>query len=286
MGRMLAVELHKAFCGRWFFISLGLGMVLAALAAFESVYSFELYGFDPQVATLYPYFSSWGCFSVWVGVGSLGHEGLFYLFYFGIVFVAPLAYSWSSVSEFRSGYCNDILSRCSPKQYYFSKLIVTFVAAATVTSAAFLINLVIVACFFPAYTPNAYDSLYTGMDYEVVFAEIFYEAPVLFVFARTAFASAICGLWACVIMALGWYVRNTAVVFLVPYIGLLAVDYLNQSFLATLGSFPLFEFSLFEIIQAWSFVYAHDVRIYCLVAFSLLLMAILLTSGKVKRDVL
>lgn len=285
MGTVLAMELRKAFGGRWFKIALLLGVVFALLGAAETM---DVYGRAafPTDGSSYTFPTSASCFATWLGVGAWGEGGAYNLFFYGIVFVAPLAYSWSSIAETESGYRGEVISRCSRSAYYFSKLCAAFLSAAAVVAAALLVNLVAVACFFPAYLPNSYDNLYTCMYSSDALSHEFYSNPALFVSLRTLFDSALCGAWACVVLSLGWFIRNRVVTFVGSYIALLGIEYFNHYFFASLGSVYLFEFSPFQILRGWSYAYTHDPVVSCCVVAALICIALLLTTFKVKRDVL
>ena len=59
MRRVLSLEIRKAFCGRWFAIAVAIALVLAGLAAVESINQFEVIGFNTSNTDAYPYYSSW-----------------------------------------------------------------------------------------------------------------------------------------------------------------------------------------------------------------------------------
>ena len=71
MRRMLALELREAFSNRWFTIAVLAAVLLAALAAGESVEKFNTNGFDASDSSYYAYYSSWSSVSVWLGVGTV-----------------------------------------------------------------------------------------------------------------------------------------------------------------------------------------------------------------------
>lgn len=285
MGTVLAMELRKAFGGRWFKVSLLLGMVFALLGAAETL---TIYGQSAFLAdgSSYTFPTSTSCFATWLGVGAWGEGGAYNLFFYGILFVAPLAYSWSSIAETESGYSGEIISRCSRSTYYFSKLCAAFLSAAAVVAAALLANLIAVACFFPAYQPNSYDNLYSCIYSSDALSHEFYSNPVLFVTLRTLFDSVLCGAWACVVLSLGWFIRNRVITFVIPYIALLGIEYFNHYFFASLGPIYFVEFSPFQILRGWSYAYVHDPVVSCCVVAVLGCVALLLTALKVKRDVL
>ena len=279
MRRVLSLEIRKAFCGRWFAIAVAIALVLAGLAAVESINQFEVIGFNTANTDAYPYYSSWSCYAAWLGVGAWGRAGFYYLFFYGMVFIAPFAYSWSSVTEMRSGYYCQEITRCPRWQYYFSKLIASFCASAAVAAIALLSNMIFVACYFPAFMPNAYDSLYTGMTYSEVFADVFYSNPAFFVFLRTLFDSCLCGAWGALVLSIGWFVKRVSFALILPYFFLLILEFCNHFFFAALTSVPIFEFSIFQRLQGWSFEYAHEPIIsVSIVALLILLSAVLAFS--------
>jgi len=286
MRRMLALELREAFSNRWFTIAVLAAVLLAALAAGESVEKFNTNGFDASDSSYYAYYSSWSSVSVWLGVGAWGLSSLYYLFFYGIIFVAPLAYSWSSSTDIRSGYARQLAIRSTKKYYLFSKLIACFSASFAVAACGLLANLLFVSLFFPAYSPFSYDSLYTGMTYGKVLADLYYANPILFIAVRTLFDSCVCGAWAAFVASIGWFSRHVALNFIASYLGLLGLEFLNHYFFAAITTAPIFEFSIFQIIQSWSFEYAHEPLVSFAVLVILALGSVLLTLVKCGRDLL
>ena len=275
MRRMLALELREAFSNRWFTSAVLAAVLLAALAAGESVEKFNTNGFDASDSSYYAYYSSWSSVSVW--------SSLYYLFFYGIIFVAPLAYSWSSSTDIRSGYARQLAIRSTKKYYLFSKLIACFSASFAVAACGLLANLLFVPdrLFFPAYSPFSYDSLYTGMTYGKVLADLYYANPILFIAVRTLFDSCVCGAWAAFVASIGWFSRHVALNFIASYLGLLGLEFLNHYFFAAITTARTG-----QIIQSWSFEYAHEPLVSLVVLAILALGSVLLTLVKCRRDLL
>lgn len=65
-------------------------------------------------------------------------------------------------------------------RYYFAKYIVTFTSGFLLAAIPLLINVIITACYIPAYKPDPLEQLYSGQYYGQYLANIFYSEPFAF----------------------------------------------------------------------------------------------------------
>ena len=80
-------------------------------------------------------------------------------------------------------------------------------------------------------------------------------------------------------LSIGWFVKRASFALILPYFFLLILEFCNHFFFAALTSVPIFEFSIFQILQGWSFEYAHEPIIsVSIVALLILLSAVLAFS--------
>jgi hypothetical protein len=286
MGRVLLYEVRKAFGGRWFWITLFLCCALAALNAADSVYKFYAVYDYLYSGDVYSFPTSTSCFSAWIGCGGWS-QTTYSLFFYGIVFLAPMAYAWSSISEVESTYANNVAIRMRKSAYMTSKLVAVFLSSGTVVAAAFLFNLALIACAFPAYAPCIYDVLYVGVSEGILFSNLFYSAPALFVAARTLVAFVLCGAWGAFVCALGFAIKNRVLVFIVPYLALLGLESINSNIYILFGeNLNGTEIAIFDLLQAIPVQYSQSILVICAVAAILLAASFLIAKVKSRADLL
>lgn len=283
---VLRMELTKASRSRSFRIALLVATVISIWSAFDAVSAFTAIGDFGVDSGSYDFPSSRSCFAAWIGVGSWGAQGAHYLFYYAVVFLSPLAYATSGLSEVDSGYIGEVITRCSRQVYLFSKQFAVFLSSGTVAVLPMLVNLVIVMCVFPAITPDIYDSLYIGVFQDTLFARQFYADPWIFVLLRVALVFVLCGLWGCLVSALGLFLRNRVIQLVVPFLVLLGIEYFNHYIFGALGDVAGIEFSLFNLLQTVGLAYPHDGFVVILEGLLMLVLGVALVYVREQGDFL
>ncbi len=159
------------------------------------------------------------------------------LFYMLLPLLAGLAYGWSFSAERKSGYVAQMVSRSTKKsQYFLAKYIATFLAGGAVVAIPLVLNFLAVACFIPAYTPDSFYQIYYFMNTHFL-RGLFFNAPLLFVCCIILLDFIFAGLLAAACVALAFFVKNKFAVILLPFLGVLAVQYLQDNVLGTITDF-------------------------------------------------
>lgn len=227
MRLALKTELKKAFSNKFFYIALLINCVITLSAGIVSVlYSKKNFGMlhaseNPwlPVNTLYQY---------WIAddMSSVAP----YIFYVLLPLTACLAYGWSYATELKSGYIKNVLIRTTRKNYYISKYIATFLSGTCVAFIPILLNILVVACFIPAVKPDIYYNFsyihYSG----IMLSNLFFTYPILYLLAMTVLTSLFSGIYACLSLALSFFVRHKIAVTTVPFILLLIANYATGVF--------------------------------------------------------
>lgn len=94
-------------------------------------------------------------------------------------------------------------------RYYFAKYIVTFTSGFLLAAIPLLINVIITACYIPAYKPDPLEQLYSGQYYGQYLANIFYSEPFAFMIIFILIPGLFCGLWADLSMCLSFFIKRT-----------------------------------------------------------------------------
>lgn len=117
-------------------------------------------------------------YNVWIG--SISGDLFFTtIFYFILPLAATLPFSFSLSDESKSGYLRQMTLKKGQMRYYFAKYIVTFTSGFLLAAIPLLINVIITACYIPAYKPDPLEQLYSGQYYGQYLANIFYSPAFL-----------------------------------------------------------------------------------------------------------
>ena len=237
MGSILKTEIKKAFGGKMFFICLAIGTVIALISAGQNLPQYWAAEVDYEFAKengmvfnpMHPIFSP---YTSWIG-GDYQFS-MSPLFYMLLPLLAGLAYGWSFSVERKSGYAAQVISRSTKKsQYFLAKYVATFLAGGAVVAIPLLLNLVTISCFIPAYPPDIFYKMYYFMSYHYL-RGLFYSSPLAYVGYVILLDFVFAGLFAVVCVALGFFVKNKFAVVLLPFLGVLAVQYLQDNVFGSL----------------------------------------------------
>ncbi len=249
---MIKVELRKSLTSTTFKIAVLLGLFLSVAAAIDAIskefYVWEIwdkYWINPDgsmnkdplipVSTLY---------KAWLG----GNRSPFSLgFYYLLPLLSTLPFSWSLASEKVSGYRKQIIVRCGRMKYYFAKGLSAFASGSLAVLIPLIINYIIVACFVPARLPDPHYCIYYGVDMQSFCSMLFYTRPLLYDIMIILIDSVFAGLWAVFCLSLGFFVKRSATVIIVPYIALLVYAFIVRLFGNTLH----LELSPFNFLQGY-----------------------------------
>lgn len=224
MKNLISIEFKKVFKSKVYIITLAIFTLLAVLIAIESSY-YSVIGENriKNTTDVNLWLSANTLFSKWVG-GQLA-DGLSMIFYYLLPLVAIIGYSWSLQSEMKSGYIKNIVVRGGKNSYFFSKIIVNFIASGLIVLIPIVVNFIIVACFVPVRMPDPqYDviySIYSGDLWSVLFYTNPFVYDLIFIFISFLFA----GLWSIVPMAISFFTKNKIASLVTPYIVLLLYSY-------------------------------------------------------------
>lgn len=251
MKRTFLVELHKAICNRYFVITLIIGVLITLFSAGVRIELF--FEHENIVNTLTvsesgeiskdPMLGAFSLYNNWVGAegSSIGHSA----FYLLLPMLASLPFSWSWCSEHKSGYELQMIIRTKKRYYHMSKYLVTFLSGMVAIVVPLIINIISVALFIPARTPDPYYDLYYGMSKIALFSELFYSIPVLYMLIYVLMAGIFGGLFAVLALSFSYVVRNRFAVIGFPFLIALVLHYISFVFAGSLGK------SVGEISPVW-----------------------------------
>lgn len=220
---LLKMECKKAFKNKYFYISLGIGMLFSFMSFLYNVEGYELFQKDVEQLSGNPMIQAQGLYNTWIGgeTISLG----FTLFYTLIPILAAIPFGWSFCRERNSGYLKCIATRCSRKTYYMAKYIAVFLSGGAVIFIPLLANFILTACFVPAVKPSIIYLMYYTVGHGSLLSKLFYTHPTIYVVFFLLMDFIFAGLFAVMSYAFSLYVKNWVGVIILPFLCLLGLHY-------------------------------------------------------------
>lgn len=228
MLNILRVELHRAFINRFFVVALGIGCLIAVSEIITFVLPVVELQSQARFFDDYP-FSVYGA---WIG----GKTALFEteLFYFLLPLLACIPFANSLHIDSQSGLVTNLVTRASPQDYFLSKSVAVFLSAGAVGAAPLLLNFLLTASLLPLLPPITTTGQYLPFAF-MMWADLFYSQPYLYVVLYIGMAFLFSGLFALVALMLSFCMKNHFVVTLAPFIICLLFGFLMNGLQSITG---------------------------------------------------
>lgn len=201
--RTLKFEMNRAFHGKWLYISILLGTIIAALdlGLFRIVY-----GSDKGKVLI----------QAWLGTNyQFVYNSLFYVL---MPLFACLPYAGTYFSDMDSGYDRNICVKTSRFSYMMSKCVASFASGFVAVSIPLLLDLYGAAGLYPDGKPDKLSFLTAGIIDSYLFPELFNGRPwiyiLLFIFIDGMFA----GLFAVMSVCISRWSRNRFSAVMFPFV--------------------------------------------------------------------
>lgn len=277
-------EADKAFKNKWFYLALIVGMVFACASAYSSVVNYL--GSTGYMHSENKYYSPYlyNCFGLWMSVDQRSPSSI--LFYKIAPLLATLPYSWSLGHELQSGYLNFVYSCAKTKVALFGKALISFFVGGVVVVLPQIVNILIIACFVPAFVPSVTDAMMIGILDDNLFSFLFYNTPLLYVLVYCLMDFLLCGLWAVLVLLTSFFIRNVVVVLTIPYFALLVLQFVNERIFLALGGIKGMQLSLFENLKAGTSMYVQSADVIFFEILILVIAVAILFYFAMRRDAL
>ena len=215
MGRLLKIELNRAFINRLFAAALIIGGVLAVWQVIDRVIPI-LAGQDsyleyPDKAMLAPG-SVW---DIWMGVDIFSLQS--YLYFLLLPLLAVLPFADSYFSDCKTGYVKSVYTRAKKSSYIFAKLAAVFLSGGTAVVLPLLLNLGLTMMLLPSLMPVV-SGTGTAIYDRAMWAERFYASPGLYTALYLLLIFVFSGFLAALALAVSFLVENRFVVLLGPFV--------------------------------------------------------------------
>lgn len=288
VNHFVSVELKKAFRSKLFISLFITAVVLAVISAAHSIYidmrmraNMDRFWLQPN--GLYeedPVFAISTIYNSWMG-GEVGYWSTILFFYLLPLFSA-LSFGASIHSEITSGYIKSIMPKCGRGQYYASKYIVGFLCAGFTVVIPLLINLLIVACFIPARTPDPILAEYYAITESYMWSNIYYTNPLAYTALYLVVDFIYAGLFCWLSLTLSLFIRKVLVVLFAPFFVMLILQYVLLLLSAYRFYIDLSPFSFLRAAFSTNITNGYVILIEAMLLFLFSLFGVLY---KVKKDV-
>lgn len=216
------VELRKSFGSKWFVIALCAGCLLAIVSALGAILM-SARSLDEALAlsdSKNPFLSIMTLFRfVMVCDYTQPTTDLFYAL---LPFLAAVPYGWSLANERQRGYVQNAYARTMRCRYVGAKTLAAFATGFAVVGIPVALNIVVCACFIPAFPTDVAGMIYTGITDAVMWSSAYYTDPVRYVASYVLLDAVFAGLWSAFVLLLGGVVMDAARLlagsFLIPYL--------------------------------------------------------------------
>lgn len=216
MNNMLKIELKRAFCNKWFFLSVLCGCVLTVSQVFgwlpDQLQLLEMRQQYEKYASIMPY----TVFNTYIGLEAFTVQST--LFYLLLPILAVIPYAYSFLEDYKSGYLKNITLRTKKSNYMIGKCCAAFLSGGTAVVLPLLLNLLLMAMFFPSISPElgAY-SPFTVNAWDL-WNELFYSHPYGYIAAFLVLDFVYAGLFALLAVAVTYFIKKQFILLLVPFL--------------------------------------------------------------------
>lgn len=222
MKNMLKIELKRAFANKWFWISVAIGCIIAALQIIFDVVPMTEFMQSSVQRNLPPH----TVYNKWLIVNPTIWNTVFFTI-FPLLAAIPFANSY--YNDLKAGYVKNILTRTSKKSYYVSKYIAVFISAGATAVIPLIFNLYLTAMILPSVTPSASAGFYPILE-TATFSNIYYSNPALYNLLYLTNIFFVSGLLSSTALATSYYIKYKYVITLVPYLCYILISCLGIFF--------------------------------------------------------
>ncbi len=189
-----------------------------------------------------------------------------------------LPFSVTYYIEIRTGYIKNICIRIKKKHYIFAKYIVAFIGGGLGVSIPLLFNLWTSALYSVNY-PQAVTLMITPIGNKSLFADIFFEKPLLYILIYIGIAFVYGGIFSVMSMAVVYLCKNIFVYVTFPFI-------MNMSAYYILLNTSAIKFVPIAFINPLQMICDSNGYAILIVFFLMLIISIAAMIYHIKKDIL
>lgn len=275
MGIAIRNEIYKMYKNKFLWVGM---LITFFIMVGELSFSYTQFYNMNKVAELYengkhyPFVLS----RFWIG-GDLAsvYNKIYYLL---LPIFAVLPFSVTYYIEMCTGYIKNICTRIKKKHYIFAKYIVAFIGGGLGVSIPLLFNLWTSALYSVNY-PQAVALMITPIGNKSLFADIFFEKPLLYIFIYIGIAFVYGGIFSVMSMAVVYLCKNIFVYVTFPFI-------MNMSAYYILLNTSAIKFVPIAFINPLQMICDSNGCAILIVFFLMLIISIAAMIYHIKKDIL
>ncbi len=218
MKNMLKIEFKKLFKSKLFWVTLIIGCIIVALhtvwvynriylinnGMLEDILSHDEYAQKPWFET--------GILQGWLGTDFFSaYNAMFYLIF---PLIAAMPYGLSLFREWNMGYAAHIVTRGKRSSYFAAKYIVTFISGGMVVTIPLVLSFIAAACYIPVIPIDILAM--KGIGNADMWADLYYEAPVLYALVFTVLNFIHGGIFASITVIISFWCTNGFLAMIFP----------------------------------------------------------------------
>lgn len=215
MNKMWKIECKRAFCNKWFILSLLLGCAFTVSQGFVLWQEYKMVQGYSQYEKM-QYELPVSLFSRYIGLEGFSVQSS--LFFLLIPILAVIPYAHSFLEDSKSGYLKSILLRTKKFNYMFSKCSAAFLAAGTAVVIPLLINLLLTAMMFPAIPQSAGEGYGFTVNTWDLWHNLFYYHPFMYVLVFLLIDFVYAGLFALLSVVATFFIKKQFIILLFPFL--------------------------------------------------------------------
>jgi hypothetical protein len=218
---LLKQEIKRAFSGRYFFISLSIGMAIV-LWHFIQITFFSGVDLEEAVANNYCPLS---LYNTWIGYRS----GIQRSIYFVIMpILAALPFGDTYFTDIKNGYAKNILIKRTRTNFALSKYVAVFLSGGITIAVPLVADLLLCALFFPAIDPDAFTRTFPIFPSDNFMGNLFIVKPLLYTFIYIFLDFFLSGFIGCLCLPLSLVLINKYLVLVAPFLICFILNELQQ----------------------------------------------------------
>lgn len=223
MKNCIKTELWKAVHDKMFFLALLLGMIVCTIQIIQVAIDVNALILRIHAAAekgLHSGYTGISIFINWIGIDGYYFGGKLFFYLWPVL--AALPFGWSYAKERKDGVYNQIVTRCSAKQYYAAKYLSVFITGGLAIAIPVVLNLLILAMFCPYDIVNIM-SLPNVFNFHFLSA-LYYTKPWVYALIWCGIQFLWGGAAACLCFVAGIRFRLSIITILFPFASLFIID--------------------------------------------------------------
>lgn len=213
MKNILNIELHRGMGSKNFLVSLLIGTAIIIWYSLEIIPNLIVKNSQMLSENLPMDFFEIS-YENWIGMRAFSIQQ--YIFYLILPILAALPYAASLFVDMNHGYLKNICIRESKRKYLIAKYISVFITGGAAVVIPLVLSILIAGFFLPTMMPES-SYIFTNIVSALLWSDIFFSNPLLYVFIFLLMTFVFSGLLACTALCVSFFVDKIFIPFLFPF---------------------------------------------------------------------